>query len=210
MARSILYLFDPLCGWCYGAGPAIHEVAQTTQEFTLAPTGLFARPNAIPMACFAQAARDHDKRICALSGQPFTTEYFENVLGQTDGMLDSHDATLALTAVHLTTPESELKALAEIQSARYRDGTDITALPELITLLEQSAWGDAAGLLKDAPDQVLAAMETRVTAARALSRRISARGVPTLVVRTDSGLTQIEPGDLFQPRQPLLKQLAAL
>ena len=40
---QIDYLFDPLCGWCYGAGPVLDQLAQLDDvTLTLAPTGLFA------------------------------------------------------------------------------------------------------------------------------------------------------------------------
>lgn len=25
--KHVMYLFDPLCGWCYGASPAIQQLA---------------------------------------------------------------------------------------------------------------------------------------------------------------------------------------
>ena len=39
----VTYLFDPLCGWCYGAGPALERLAQLDDvTLELMPTGLFA------------------------------------------------------------------------------------------------------------------------------------------------------------------------
>ena len=28
MSTHITYLFDPLCGWCYGAAPAVQRLAK--------------------------------------------------------------------------------------------------------------------------------------------------------------------------------------
>ena len=40
---QITCLFDPLCGWCYGASPAIDRISGVAGvEFKLAPTGMFA------------------------------------------------------------------------------------------------------------------------------------------------------------------------
>lgn len=40
---TVTYLFDPLCGWCYAAAPALKFLqAQEGVEVVLAPTGLFA------------------------------------------------------------------------------------------------------------------------------------------------------------------------
>ena len=44
------YIFDPLCGWCYAAAPALKFLqAQEGVEVVLAPTGLFAGAGAWPM-----------------------------------------------------------------------------------------------------------------------------------------------------------------
>ena len=54
----ITCLFDPLCGWCYGAAPALHRL-RDVEGFSveLAPTGLFSGAGARPMdASFAAYA----------------------------------------------------------------------------------------------------------------------------------------------------------
>ena len=69
----IIYLFDPLCGWCYGAGPALEKLAQLDGvTVDLAPTGLFAGGASRPMdKHFAAYAWQNDQRIARLTGQPF-------------------------------------------------------------------------------------------------------------------------------------------
>ncbi len=43
MGTIATYLFDALCGWCYGAAPVIQGLAQHgAVTLELAPTGLFA------------------------------------------------------------------------------------------------------------------------------------------------------------------------
>jgi 2-hydroxychromene-2-carboxylate isomerase len=46
---QITYLFDPLCGWCYGAATLLEQLV-TRPDFAveLAPTGLFAGEGARP------------------------------------------------------------------------------------------------------------------------------------------------------------------
>ena len=44
---QITYLFDPLCGWCYGASATLKSLAeQPGLVVKLLPTGLFSRPDA--------------------------------------------------------------------------------------------------------------------------------------------------------------------
>ena len=79
----ITYLFDPLCGWCYGASATLEKlVAQPDFTIELAPTGLFAGDGAKPMDDgFAAYAWENDQRISRLSGQPFSEDYRHKVLG---------------------------------------------------------------------------------------------------------------------------------
>lgn len=66
---KIYYLFDPLCGWCYGAKPALETVA-SQYPVELTPTGLFFRSGRVMDADFAQYAWGNDERIERLTGQP--------------------------------------------------------------------------------------------------------------------------------------------
>src|SRR3954447_5086798 len=110
---QITYLFDPLCGWCYGASTLIEQlVARPDFAVELAPTGLFAGEGARPMDDgFAAYAWTNDQRISRLSGQPFSEAYRRDVLGDRTRLFDSGPATLALTAVALTAPDREFAAL---------------------------------------------------------------------------------------------------
>ena len=102
-ATTVTYLFDPLCGWCYGASPAIQKLGQhATIQLELAPTGLFAGAGGRTMdAAFADYAWSNDIRIEKLTGQRFTEDYRTQVLGKPGSRFDSATTTLALTAVAL-------------------------------------------------------------------------------------------------------------
>ena len=74
MSTTVTYLFDPLCGWCYGASPAVQHLGSLKDvRLALAPTGLFSGRGARAMdANFAAFAWSNDERIEKLTGQPFT------------------------------------------------------------------------------------------------------------------------------------------
>ena len=129
MKTTVTYLFDPLCGWCYGASPMIQKLSQQSSlRLELAPTGLFAGANGRALnAEFAQYAWSNDLRIGKMTGQVFSEQYRSDVLGKSGSRLDSATATLALTAVSLTDPAREIETLKLIQEARYVHGLDITS-----------------------------------------------------------------------------------
>lgn len=207
---TVTYLFDPLCGWCYAAAPALKFLqAQEGVEVVLAPTGLFAGAGARPMdAQFAAYAWANDQRIQQLTGQPFTQAYRDQILGAANGRFDSGPATLALTAVAQTAPERELDALHALQHARYVDGRDTTDAGVIAEALRGLDLAQAAALAL-APDAALRARTTeRVAHAQATLRTVGARGVPQLVVAEQGGALRALSGDaLLGPRERLLAQL---
>jgi len=195
----IAYLFDPLCGWCYGASAILKQLSSRPEiEVTLAPTGLFSGRGARPMdAQFAAFAWSNDQRIAALTGQRFTEDYRTRVLGKQGGMLDSAAAILALTAVALTAPEAELDALRLIQEARYVHGLDVTDTPALIEILEAGGFGAAAARLVSPDEELLASNHSRIAAARALKDEFRVDGVPALIVNDGESRRHLSASSLF-------------
>ncbi|CAN7342175.1 DsbA family protein [Acidovorax sp. LjRoot129] len=212
MPTTVTYLFDPLCGWCYAAAPALQYLRGVDGvHVSLAPTGLFAGAGARPMdAQFAAYAWSNDQRIQQLTGQPFTQAYRDQILGAASGRFDSGPATLALTAVAQTAPESELDALHALQRARYVDGRD-TAEPEVLAdVLRALGLADAAALTLAPTAALQSQVAERVASAQATLRAVGARGVPQLVVTGQGGALRLIGGDaLLGPRAGLLAQVLA-
>lgn len=211
---TVTYLFDPLCGWCYAAAPALKYLQGVEGiDVKLAPTGLFAGAGARPMdAQFAAYAWANDQRIQQLTGQPFTQAYRDHILGAANGRFDSGPATLALTAVAQTAPERELDALHALQHARYvegRDNADPAVIADVLCSLGLQA---AAAVLHEPHDALRAALLERVASARATMQLLGAQGVPQLAVHgaQPGPLRLLGHGALLSPRHVLLEQVQRL
>ncbi|WLE00605.1 DsbA family protein (plasmid) [Agrobacterium leguminum] len=180
----VTYLFDPLCGWCYGAVPALEHIAgQKGFIVTLSPTGLFAGEGSRPMdRNFADYAWQNDQRIARLTGQVFSDAYRSNVLDAAGGLFDSAPATLGIVAVGLTQPDGELSALKALQHTRYVDGIDTASRETVASVLKKAGFHEAALRVRSPDEELLSAYRTRIAAARADMARFGAQGVPTLIV----------------------------
>ncbi len=207
----ISYLFDPLCGWCYGAVPALEQLARLDEvTLELAPTGLFAGEGARPMdAGFAAYAWQNDQRIARLTGQSFSDAYRSQVLGALGGMFDSAPATLAVVAVGLAAPERELEALKALQQARYVEGRDNADLAAVADTLTKAGFPDAARAVGAADEELLGAYRRRVEAARQEMARFGAQGVPTLLVGEGAQRRMLHSSALFGSFDTLVAQLRA-
>lgn len=165
---KIYYLFDPLCGWCYGAKPALETVV-SQYPVELTPTSLFFRSGRVMDADFAQYAWSNDQRIQRLTGQAFSTAYRENVL-QGGGQFDSQNSLLALTAVREMAPEQEIAVLSALQTARYVDGRDNADLNVIADILHTQGLGNVVPKLSDpATEQALLA---RINFGQQLAQRL--------------------------------------
>jgi putative protein-disulfide isomerase len=180
----ITYLFDPLCGWCYGASPTLEQLARLDGvALELAPTGLFAGSSARPMdAQFAAYAWQNDQRIARLTGQPFTEAYRTKILGQAGSLFDSAPATLGVVAVRLSEPAKEIEALKALQRARYVDGRDNTEIEAVADILADAGFAAAASRVRAPDEDLLTAYRRRIEAARVDMSRFGADGVPALVL----------------------------
>jgi putative protein-disulfide isomerase len=211
MDKTLHYLFDPLCGWCYGATPTVSGLLELPGvRLELLPTGMFSGEAARPMDdAFASYAWANDQRIERLTGQRFTEPYRHKVLGNRHQLFDSGPATVALTAVALTDPARELDALKAIQHARYVDGGDVTSLLALAGLLEALGLHEAAAKVAQPDADLLGANRTRVRRARALMQEFRARGVPTLIVESGGKRRVLDHAAAYANPQALISQLQA-
>lgn len=210
MSKTLHYVFDPLCGWCYGAGGTVAKLAGTPGvELRLLPSGLFCGEGARPMDDdFAAYAWSNDQRIERLTGQPFTERYRNNVLTDRQQMFDSGPATVALTAVALTAPEHELAALKAIQHARYVDGQNITAPDTLVAVLRTLGLDAAAQRLAGFDTELLDANRDRVAKAQTLLRQFGARGVPSFILENNGQRELLHAGNVFSNPQAFVERLA--
>ncbi len=207
---NVTYLFDPLCGWCYGASPAVQRLGtHAGLQLDLAPTGLFAGRGARSMdASFADYAWSNDKRIEKLTGQRFTDDYRAQLL-KPGRRFDSDTATLALTAVALTAPEHELATLQRLQEARYVQALDTSAVPVVEKLLRDVGLSAAADRLVAADAVLLSTHLARIQNAQGLMRTFGAQGVPALVVTGEQGSRLLRGDALYGSVDSLLAAIAA-
>lgn len=210
MRTTVTYLFDPLCGWCYGAAPVIGQLAQHPDiQLALAPTGLFAGSGQRMDAAFAEYAWANDQRIAGLTGQLFTEAYRQNVLGRTGSSFDSSAMTLALTAVAESEPVRELEVLRVLQETRYVDGLDTGSAQVVEAVLRRMGLDGVADQVA-APDLALRERNaSRLQQARRLMRSLGSQGVPGLVVHGAAGQRLLGGNALYGDLEQLLRQIQA-
>lgn len=195
---SVLYLLDPLCGWCYGASPKIARLERAGVEVNLLPTGLFSGEGAKQMSPgLARYAWQNDQRIHSLTGQVFSEAYRTHVLEAEGTPFDSQPLTLGLLAVRQTTPDRELAALRCLQEARYVHGKPTTTLAAVEAILTESGFGHAVDLLRDHLPALLAKAQEVIGYGQQMMSYLGARGVPTFAITQNNRPRVVELDDLL-------------
>jgi putative protein-disulfide isomerase len=208
----LIYLYDPLCGWCYGAMPAIHGLADLGGCIVEpVPSGLFAgTPDKRLDAETARHIELADARIAAMSGQRFSELYRRKVLGNPEMPFDSTPATQALTAVSLWNVRRELDALHALQRERFVAGRDISDRGVIAQALAASLGDDAATWEQRLAHPTIPGVTAkRVARAKKVMKSVGMHGVPALVWPSEQGM-RLLPGQWLFGEKSLSEQLALL
>ncbi|KAA8726560.1 DsbA family protein [Ewingella americana] len=214
---KLLYVFDPLCGWCYASAPALASLAAAfPQQLELMPSGLFSDAGAREMTpSLATHAWTNDQRIESLTGQVFSEKYFNNILMGTDVRFDSQAMNRALTAIRQLDASLETEVLHHLQHERYVNGQDTSAPQVVANIAAQHV--QAAGYELDASDfalrlthdEALAEQTHRRTqTTQSLMDKLAVRGVPLLLVQTGDQYEQISGKPLYVDPQALVAAIS--
>ena len=144
------YIYDPLCGWCYGAKPLV-QAAQAVLPVIAHGGGMMTGANRQKVSPqLRNYVMPHDRRIAEYSGQPFGEAYFEGLLRDHSAVFDSAPPIAAVLAAEQMAGRG-LELLGRLQSAHYVEGRRIAdesvyALCDLVCgsiarQLERSAGG---------------------------------------------------------------------
>ena len=192
MANPALhYIFDPLCGWCYGAAPLL-EAARAVPGLTVAlhGGGMMTGSNRRQITpAWRGYVLPHDRRIEQLSGQPFGDAYINGLLNDTTAMMDSEPPITAILAAEALAGMG-LDMLHRVQRAHYVDGLRIADLPVLVTLAQELGL-DGAAFEAAYARQAGAATQRHIDASRALLAQVGGQGFPTFVLDDGTGAMSV-------------------
>ncbi|AUT49543.1 DsbA family protein [Achromobacter sp. AONIH1] len=188
------YIYDPLCGWCYGAAPLV-EAARAVPGLAIAlhGGGMMAGSNRQPVTdALRRYVMPHDERIAGLSGQPFGADYFDGLLRDGGAVFDSEPPTTAILAAENLAGRG-LDLLKRIQRAHYVEGRRI-ADPAVLRELAAEIGLDADAYAAAQADAAGAATLDHIAQSRRLLSQIGGSGFPTLALERKGGYTLLEPG----------------
>ena len=186
---TLHYIYDPLCGWCYGAKPLV-QAASSVLPVTLHGGGMMTGANRQQVSPqLRNYVIPHDRRIAEYSGQPFGEAYFEGLLRDHSAVFDSAPPTAAVLAAEQLGGHG-LELLGRLQTAHYVEGRRVADEAVLLELAQ------SIGLPAEAFQAAfrVADVQGHVKASRTLLTQVGGQGFPTLALEQDGQFTLIDIG----------------
>jgi len=181
MTAKLHYIYDPLCGWCYGAEPLVSAAAAIEGlEIVLHGGELWSEPTRLPRHT-REYIQQADARIAQMSGQPFGEAYLQGLLLDPSLVLESMPTIAAVLAAQAMAPKKALAMLRAIQHAHYEQGLHVVRRDVLCDLAESCGLERAAfeARLSDVP------AEAHIAESRRFMESVGARGFPMFVLQVD-------------------------
>lgn len=188
MVTRIHYVFDPMCGWCYGA-KALVQILQDIPDtvFVFHPGGM------IPRRAIDTQFRSHilqaDARIADITGVQFGDAYKARVASAEPLILDSFQTALAIVVAERLTQQG-FAMLNAIQTAHYVDGLDVSSPATLQSLAEKL--GITESLWQKTIEEYQPELTNIIDASHQFMQRFQVRGFPTLLIEQDQNWTKLD------------------
>jgi len=181
------YIYDPLCGWCYGAKPLV-QAAQQVLPVVAHAGGMMSGANRQQVSPqLRDYVMPHGRRIAEYTGQPFGEAYFEGLLRDHSAVFDSTPPIAAVMAAESIDGRG-LQMLGRLQTAHYVEGRRIADESVLFELARE------LGYIEDTFAAAFKSVDTtaHVKASRELLAQLGGQGFPTLALERDGQFTLID------------------
>jgi putative protein-disulfide isomerase len=179
MSAVLHYIYDPLCGWCYGAEPLVWAAAKIDGlSLAMHAGGLWPQPTHLPEHT-RRYIQQADMRVGQMSGQPYGEPYLKGLLFDPDLVLESRPVIAAVLAAQALDPSKALTMLRAIQHAHYESGKHVVRED---TLQEIAV---SIGLDADAFTAAVATVpvDRHIAESQELMNNVGAQGFPTFLLQ---------------------------
>jgi len=135
---TLVYVYDPLCRWCYGFHPVMEKIAKRFKDqinIRVVPGGLAIDENAQSISegysHIISSLEMVEKKTDVTFGEPFV-----QLVEEGSYIYDSLPACKAQNAVNRLSPDKSLEFAGAIQTAFFRNGNNLNNLDTYLTILE--------------------------------------------------------------------------
>ena len=129
--KRIVYVHDPLCGWCFGFSPVVQRLNDATRRrasWEVLAGGMVLGERVGPIGRLSGFLKQALPRVEETTGIRFGEAFTTGVLDTGTLVLSSLEPSRALHAVKALAPEKALAFATGVQRALYLHGRDVTTM----------------------------------------------------------------------------------
>lgn len=122
-----IYIYDPLCGWCYGFTPVIQELQERSNgsmEFDILSGGMIVGDNRHTFSSVTAFIQREHTNVEAMTGVKFGHAFLEKLL-PSEEIMDSEKPSIALTVFKQYQPENAITFAHDMQVALNYQGQSL-------------------------------------------------------------------------------------
>jgi putative protein-disulfide isomerase len=130
---KVLYVYDALCGWCYGFSPVMYELWEKYRDsidFQVISGGMVTGSRIGPIGEIAPFLDRAYKQVEVITGIRFGKRFTDTVLKQGTSILTSVQPAIAMAVFRSYFPDKVIPFAAALQRAIYSDGIESSSTDE--------------------------------------------------------------------------------
>lgn len=135
---TLVYVYDPLCGWCYGFHPVMEKLADRFREqlnIRVVPGGLAIDENAQPISegysYIRKSLEIIEKKTGITFGEPFI-----QLVDEGSYIYDSLPGCKAQNTINRLAPDQALAFAGAMQKSIFREGENLNIMKTFLTILK--------------------------------------------------------------------------
>lgn len=135
---TLIYVYDPLCGWCFGFHPVMEKLAERFKnhlDIRVIPGGLAVGESAQPVHEGYGYIKDAFRQVEDKTGVQFG-ENFKLLLEEGSYIYNSEPGCLAQNTINRLVPDLALDFAGKLQQAFFADGQNLNRLETFLSLIK--------------------------------------------------------------------------
>ncbi|WP_339786274.1 DsbA family protein [uncultured Imperialibacter sp.] len=203
---TIIYIFDPLCGWCYGFSGTIVDLFNKRKDefnFEVISGGMVTGTRIAPFSSMHGYISGAYKRVEEMTGAKFGEPYLNDLL-PSDMQMNSEPPSRALVTFRSFLPDQVVPFAHALQKKQYLEGRDFADNTVYEELAAQFGLDPKAFIEKFESEE----MKYQTTQDFQWSNSAGVKGFPTVVLKNDQGYYLVSNG--FRPLDEVEKVIETI
>jgi len=190
---KVIYVYDALCGWCYGFSPVITQMEKkygSQLDFEVISGGMITGNRIGPIGEVAGYIKTAYKDVESATGVEFGEAFLHETLEDGGAIFTSIPPAIAMAVFKSHKPDKQVDFAAALQKAIYFEGKEPNELSTYGELAKTFGLDSAAFIaqMKKPEYEALANKEFQMAAS------LGVRGFPTVLILKDGQYEQISHG----------------